>query len=372
MAAVLSSDMNNTDKVVPFIGDCRQMGLAILAPDINASDLEFTVESGAIRYGLGAIKGAGEAALDAILTERREGGGFADLFDLARRVDLRKVNKRVLEALIAAGALDSIAPGRAALYEALDTALERGSQLQQDRAVGQDSLFGDLPVAGDAGAAYPDVADLESRERLRGEKHTLGLYLTGHPLDDRMEEIATVTDGRLRDLMPAEGSNVAVAGMVAGLKEIFTRNGQRMAFLTLEDPSAQVEVTVFADTYEPVRDWVREEDALAVVEGKAEADDHSGGYKVNASRILTLEEARVERARALELAVPSRSEADMDYLGELLGRHPGHCPVQIHYRIPGRARARLRMPQPVRPDPDLLQALEGLLGPEAVSVRFQG
>ncbi|HKJ72148.1 MAG TPA: DNA polymerase III subunit alpha [Gammaproteobacteria bacterium] len=377
MAAVLSSDMNNTDKVVNFIGDCRQMGLAVLSPDINRSDLEFTVENqaaehaGDVRYGLGAVKGAGEAALEAILAERAAGGAFGDLFEFASRVDLRRANKRVAEALIRSGAMDALGPSRAAMLAVLDTAFEEGVRVQQDIAVGQDSLFAEAEPT--AGGEYPEVAELDSAERLRGEKATLGFYLSGHPLDDRMDELGELTDGRIRDLSPEEGDSVVIAGLVASLKEINNRRGERMAFAALEDPSGRAEVVVFAETYGEARDWLRGDEPLAVVEGRAAPDEQTGGYKVTAERIMTLDEARVERARALELALaaPQMAAEAAERLGGLLTEHPGQCPVWIDYRIPGRARARLRMGQAVRPEPGLLDALSDLLGEEAVRVRFR-
>ncbi|MFA9461747.1 DNA polymerase III subunit alpha [Thiohalorhabdus methylotrophus] len=383
MAAVLSSDMNNTDKVVNFIGDCRQMDIEVLPPDINASDLEFTVEDpslhdpegegrarGYVRYGLGAIKGAGEAALEAILAERAANGSFSDLFELASRVDLRKANKRVAEALIRAGAMDCLAPSRAALLEVLDDAFEEGVRVQQDMAVGQDSLFGDAePVTV---GVYPEVEELPSAVRLRGEKSTLGLYLSGHPLDDRMEELGELTPGRIRDIAPAEGDNVVIAGLVASLKEINNRRGERMAFVNLEDPSGRAEVVVFAEAYGAVRDWLRGDEPLAVVEGRAAPDEQTGGYKVTAERVMTLEEARIERARQLELELSGTALGpdEVQRLGMLLADYPGNCPVTIDYRIPGRALVRLRMPDPVRPEPALLQSLTPLVGGAGMQLRF--
>ncbi|MFB6259263.1 MAG: OB-fold nucleic acid binding domain-containing protein, partial [Thiohalorhabdaceae bacterium] len=247
-----------------------------------------------------------------------------------------------------------------------------GVRVQQDMAVGQDSLFAEAEptAAGD----YPEVAELDSRERLRGEKATLGLYLSGHPLDDRMDDLAELTHGRIRDLNPREGDEVVIAGLVASLKEINNRRGERMAFAALEDPSGRAEVVVFAEAYGGVRDWLRGDEPLAVVEGRAAPDEQAGGYKVTAERVMTLEEARIERAQALELGVKASelgAEA-AERLGGLLQEHPGQCPVWIDYRIPGRARARLRMPQSVRPEPALLEALGGVLGDEAVQVRFGG
>jgi DNA polymerase-3 subunit alpha len=324
---------------------------------------------GYVRYGLGAIKGAGEAALEAILAEREAGGPFTDLFEFASRVDLRKANKRVAEALIRAGSMDAIGPSRAALLEALGPAFEDGVRVQQDMAVGQDSLFAEAEPVQEA--AYPQVEELASAERLRGEKETLGLYLTGHPLDDRMEAITEVTHGRLRDCRPQEGDRVVVAGLVASLKEINNRRGERMAFVALEDPSGRVEVVVFAETYAEVRDWLRGDDPLAVVEGRAAPDEQTGGYKITAERIMTLEEARIEQARSLELRGEGLSPDTVRRVGALLGENPGNCPVVLHYRIPGRARARVRLPEPVRPEPALLTALGELLGGQAVRLRFR-
>ena len=386
MAAVLSSDMNNTDKVVNFIGDCRQMDLVVLPPDINRSDLEFTVEApdrhdpdgergarGYIRYGLGAIKGAGEAALEALLAERDAGGPFNDFFELTSRVDLRKVNKRVAEALIRAGAMDALGATRAALLAVLDTAFEEGVRIQQDLAAGQDSLFGGLePAGGSGGGEVPDLEELSSAERLKGEKDTLGFYLSGHPLDDRIEAISELTGGRLRDSHPEEGERVVVAGLVVALKEINNRRGERMAFLSLEDPSGRVEVVVFAEAYGAARDWLRGEEPLVVVEGRAAADEQNGGYKVTADRVMSLDEARVEQARALHLAVSAGQLTDgtMERLGRLLEEYPGQCPVRMEYRIPGQARARMHLEAPVRPDPALLESLGEVLGDGAVHLRF--
>jgi len=158
---------------------------------------------------------------------------------------------------------------------------------------------------------------------------------------------------------------------VVSLKEINNRRGERMAFVALEDPSGRVEVVLFAEAYAEVRDWLRGEDPLAVVEGRAAPDEQTGGYKVTAERIMTLEEARIEQARALDLSGEGLSAEAVRQLGNLVRENPGSCPVWLHYRIPGQARARLRFPEPVRPEPALLEALGGVLGQGAVQLRFR-
>ncbi|HZC01796.1 MAG TPA: DNA polymerase III subunit alpha, partial [Gammaproteobacteria bacterium] len=252
MAAVLSSDMDHTDKVVALIGECRRMNMAILPPDLTTCDYRFTVAGdNSIRYGLGAIKGVGAAAIEALTSEQKQQGPFQDLFELCRRVDLKKANRRALEALIRAGALDKLGPGRSAMMAALEHALQLAEQRTKNSAFGQDDLFG-LGTPSDAqqergrtaGLAFVDVPEWSEQERLAGEKETLGLYLTGHPVSAYEAELKPLITTELADLKPG---TQRIGGLVAGLRTNTSKRG-RMAVATLEDGSGRVEVVIYAET----------------------------------------------------------------------------------------------------------------------------
>ncbi|MFQ5488983.1 MAG: DNA polymerase III subunit alpha, partial [Gammaproteobacteria bacterium] len=268
MAAVLSSDMDNTDKVVMLIDECRTMGLAVKPPDINLCDYAFTVsDQQTIRYGLGAIKGVGAAALESIIAERNANGHFADLFDLCRRIDLRKANRRVLEALIRAGALDSLDENRARSMARLTHALQAAERHLRDQAVGQNDLFGGvIASAPDAAAAVPEVEvpPWSEEQRLSGEKETLGLYLTGHPIQRYEAELARFITARISELNPARDQNVVIAGLVVAIRTLNSRRGDRIAFVTLDDRSGRIDLAVFAEAYRRYRDLIGK-DRLIVV-----------------------------------------------------------------------------------------------------------
>jgi len=255
MAAVLSSDMDHTDKVVTFIDECRALGLAVLPPDVNRSDYAFTVrDERTIVYGLGAIKGVGQAAIEALLAARREGGPFRDLHDLCRRVDLRKVNRLVLEALIRAGACDGLGPNRATLMARLGEALAAAEQHGRDADAGQTDLFGGPVAAPLQGGPEPALEEWDEAERLAEEKKALGLYLTGHPYARYEAELAPLVRARLADLAGlapgAREERVRVAGLVVQLRVRKTQRGGRIAFLTLDDGTGRVEVRVFDEVFE--------------------------------------------------------------------------------------------------------------------------
>ncbi len=368
MAAVMSSDMDNTDKVVTFIDEARRMGLAILPPDINASDYRFTVQDEkTLRYGLGAIKGVGESAIDAILAARAD-GPFQDLFDFCRRVDLKRVNRRVLETLIRAGALDRLGPNRATLMDNLTEALQLAEQAHRDAAVGQDDLFGLAPPA-DTGGTYRESPEWDDNTRLEGEKETLGLYLTGHPIEQYEGELAHMVSARIKDLRPQRDQTVVVAGLAVGLRTMRTRRGDRMAFLTLDDRTGRIELAVFSELYDSHRHLIQK-DRLLVVEGEVSVDEYSGGYKMSATALYDIAGARERFARGLLLRVDADQAANglVGRLKEILAPYSeGRCPVYIDYRHPA-ARARLRLGPHwrVTPQDELLHRLGGLAGADGV------
>jgi len=274
MAATMSSDMDKTDKVVTFIEECRAMGLTLLPPDVNRGEYQFTVdEDNNIIYGLGAIKGLGEGPVAGII-EGRQSGAFSDIFDFCSKVDPQKINKRALEALVRSGAFDEIGP-----------------QIQNAGIV---DLFGDvMPSSDDPSDVYQDFVNTHRwsmKERLNGEKDTLGLYLTGHPIDEYEQEIQYLVSQRIVNLTP-ERKSKKIAGLVVAMRVMKTKKGDTMGFITLDDRTGRIEVAVFADTYNNYRDKMIK-DALLIVEGQVSHDDYSGGLKMRANKIIALEEAR--------------------------------------------------------------------------------
>ncbi len=303
MAAVLSSEMANTDKIVTFIEECRAMGLKILPPAVNHSSFRFLAnDKGEVVYGLGAIKGVGEGPVESLLQARASDGLFADLFDFCRRVDLRKLNKRALEALIRAGALDEQGENRAVLMASIEAAVAAAEQQARNADIGMVDLFGDVHEAGPAGE-WSEALPWTEDERLQAEKETLGLYLTGHPIDQYEKELGRFVQARLADLQPTRrGQNTTVAGLLLGHRIIKGARGNR-AFLTLDDRTGRVEVTVFGDLLEQIRPLLQYEGVL-VIEGEVSMDEYAGALKVVARQVLPLATARTQYSKGLELSLP--------------------------------------------------------------------
>ncbi len=327
MAAVLSSDMDKTDKVVIDIDDARSGGLEVLPPDINESVYRFTVaDDRTIRYGLGAVKGVGEAAVIALCEERERAGPFVSLEDLCRRVDLSRVNKRSLEALLKAGCFDRIGPNRATLASRLPSALALGEQNTRALTNGQVDLFGlsSAPATdaslGDAPMATPSTLLPEWPEsvRLAGERDTLGLYLTGHPIEEYVRELKPLTSGRIVDVASggkpvggddgkwSPGRSVTVAGLVLEVK----RRGNRTS-LVLDDRSARLEVSMYDEVFQAHRDLVMK-DAILIIEGALRFDNFIEDWKLAAKKLQSIEQIRETQARRLLLRWPaSRNAADV-------------------------------------------------------------
>jgi DNA polymerase-3 subunit alpha len=370
MAATLSSEMADTDKVQFFFNDAQANGIVFLPPDINTGLVRFApVDGQTIRYGLGAIKGTGEAALGAIL-KARAAGAFTDLFDFCRRIDKRTVNRRVIEALIRAGAFDSLDPHRAKLLASAGRALEAADQAE--RNAHQSGLFdlGDADTTADT--HYIEVPRWSEREQLLNEKQALGFFLSGHPFNAMAVELATFVRRRLADLEPQREPQL-LAGIVLGMRTQMTRRG-KMAIIMLDDASAQVEVTVFNEVWEAERSKIREDDLL-VVEGKVQRDDYSGGLRVSADKLMTLAEARGRYARVLKLSLNGGSDAaSATRLRTLLTPYralSGTCPVRICYRN-DEAETELTLPEAwrVRLEDALLAELHDWLTPDNVRVIY--
>ena len=389
MAAVLSADMHNTDKVVTLIEEVRIMKLRLDAPDVNNSEFKFTVnDDGRIVYGLGAIKGVGEGPVEAI-TEARQDGPFADLFDFCARIDLKRVNKRTLDGLIRSGALDRLGPffydepkqyqanidrNRGVLLAALEEAIQAAEQTARSHDSGHADLFGGLFVEADADvyANHRSAKEVTLKERLRGEKETLGLYLTGHPIDEYEGEIRRFARQRIVDLKPSRETQT-IAGLIIALRVMKNKKGDKMGFITLDDRSGRIEASLFADSFQAAQSLLQT-DAMVVVEGEVSTDDFSGGLRLRAKRVMSLEEARTGLAESLRLNV--RAEAlkgdRLRWLGELCKKHRGACPITLDY-TGQEAKALLQFGEAWRIDPadSLIQALRDQFGRENVFLQYR-
>ncbi|WP_445571397.1 DNA polymerase III subunit alpha [Pseudomonas sp. E102] len=389
MAAVLSADMHNTDKVVTLIEEVRTMKLRLDAPDVNASEFKFTVnDEGRIIYGLGAIKGVGEGPVEAI-TEARQDGPFKDLFDFCARVDLKRINKRTLDGLIRSGALDRLGPyfhdepkayqanidrNRAVLLAAMEEAIKAAEQTARTHDSGHADLFGGLFVEEDADvyANHRKAKELTLKERLKGEKDTLGLYLTGHPIDEYEGEIRRFARQRIIDLKPARDTQT-VAGMIIALRVMKNKKGDKMGFITLDDRSGRIEASLFADAFHSAQSLLQT-DAMVVVEGEVSNDDFSGGLRLRVKRVMSMEDARTNLAESLRLKLQTQDlKGDqLRWLGELFKRHRGACPITMEYVRPD-AKAVLQFGEGWRIDPAdaLIQALRDQFGKDNVFLQYR-
>ncbi len=393
LAALMTSEKDRTEKLMRYIHYCRDMELPVDPPDVNASERDFLAPDGRIRFGLGAVKNIGEAALESIFAARREDGPFTSLFDFCSRVELKKVNRRVIESLIKSGAFDSLSKGwRASLLLRLEEAMERGNRLQAERVSSQGSLF-DMGLAqveapedigvGDA----PDSVEWSFSERLAYEKEVIGFYLTGHPLREfkgELKKCGVVNTQRLME-MP-NGSEVSVGGFVSARKEIQTKKGDKMAFLTLEDEVGRVEVVVFPEVYRQGALYLTEEEPI-IVEGKLEgtedagsdeegedgrkkADTRRAGAKILASKILPLREFRYADKSTIHLAL-SNGEATRDKLEELrdlLLDFQGPCRTYLHLQDPAMGEVTIQTSEDfsVRPCTELVDKVDKLFGRNVV------
>ncbi len=376
MAAVLSSDMDNTDKVVGFISECREMNLEVLPPDINKSYYRFTVnDAGKIVYGLGAVKGAGEAAIIHLVENRDKKGLFRGLFDVCHRLDTRKVNRRVLEPLIRSGAMDGFGVSRAQLAASIDKALKSAEQKNRDAELGQDDLFGGMISSNESTSeeSYVQAPQWSDSDRLRGEKETLGLYITGHPLESCEKELAHLVSLPIHQLKVTGKNTVTIAGMIISTRSIMTRQNKRMAVLTLEDRSGRIEVTLFSDLYQHVMPELNS-DSIFIVKGTVAADDYTGGVRMVADTIISLEKVREQMAKRLLIHVENEAEVDtlLSELPVIIKEHVGgRCPVTISYQGE-KAGAELVLGNSwrVKPNGDLLAQLGRLCGKDKVALEY--
>ncbi|MEE8304184.1 MAG: OB-fold nucleic acid binding domain-containing protein, partial [Candidatus Tectomicrobia bacterium] len=371
MAALITSDMDNTDKVIRFIGDCRDMDIPVLPPDINDGVHGFTVSGDSIRFGLGAIKGVGYNAIADILGERGENASFRSLMDFCERLDSRQVNKKVVESLIKGGALDSLGMGRAQMIANMGQVLDWARQQQEDRQQGQFSLFGDATTSPATAVLNLDtVPEWEENERLAYEKEALGFYISSHPLIAVQHQLRRLTTATSQSIADGHGERtVTVGGMITQQRTQLTKKGDRMAFLTLEDLYGSTEIIVFPETYRRSQPWCESEVPL-LIWGKVESDSNEG--RIIAQRILPLDEAEaLGEFRQLTLAVPPELERSvLHQIRDCLATSPGDCHVVLALKFSDGETVLLRADERlnVAPSMELLDTLENLLDAQSVQM----
>jgi len=370
MAAVLSSDMDKTDKVVTLIDECTGMGLEVLPPDVNASVYAFRVAGpSSIRYGMGAIKGVGASAVEAIIEDREKNGPYKTLPDLCRRIDLQRVNRRVFEALIRSGSLDQIGPNRASLTAELERAMHLGEQNSRALSVGQVDLFG-LSAAENVA-----VADWSEAERLAGERETLGLFLSGHPITPYEPDLKFLVSARLADVggpkppAPLEGVRNWSAGKpatVAGLVLEIRRRPNRVT-LILDDRSARLEVSLYEEVFQQHRDIIVK-DAILIIDGTLRFDDFIEAWRLQAKSLMDIDRARERFARRLWLRWPAEFDGPqgMNRFEQVLKPYlRGPCGVSVVVnRADYSGKVNLSDAWSVRPTRELLDRLSALVGRE--------
>ncbi|MBX7100108.1 MAG: DNA polymerase III subunit alpha [Myxococcaceae bacterium] len=391
MAALLTSEKDNTDKVVAYIAQSRADGHEVLPPDVNLSELAFGAIDSKIRFGLGAIKGVGESAIEAILDARKT-GPFKDLFDFCERVDSKRVNKKVIEALVKAGAFDFQKRPRRQLFETIERAADRGSQTQRDKEVGQESLFGMLGGGGGGGASLPNeyarVDEWGEKERLANEKEAIGFYVSGHPLYQYEQELKRYARPCASIQRMRKDDKVTVAGVVAALRERPTKTGKKMAWVTLEDLSGSVELVCFPgkDGTRSVQDrngkWVKagpkpgfehwetllKSDEPLLVTGSVQInnrDENAAVAELIVEEIQSLREVREKRVKRLELRLSASMVTDekLEKLSALAKQYAGATPIAVALLMPGEAEALIGdTPLKVQVTDELLESVNRLFG----------
>jgi len=385
MAALLTSDGDSTDKIVRLIAECRSMGLTVLPPSVNQSDLDFTAVAGtvgkgdgAIRFGMRAVKGVGEGAVEAILAAR-EDGRFKELYDFCERVDLKRVNKRVMEALVRCGAFDEFGQTRRGLFEELDRAIERGQTSQRDKQAGQFSLFGSLLEAPKPKVEKIEISFKEEwpdKERLAYEKECLGFYVSGHPLDRYVNDLSRMglrTIARLDDISGQElREEITVAGVIVDVRERISKGGSRMAFLQFEDLTGRIEVMVFSKAFPSFEPHLKNDEPIIVTgrlvrEGD---DDETAQLKLRAESCRLLKDARAERTTRARIRLPAETvtTAHLKHLADLLRGGSG-VGVEMIVAVKGKGEATVRLGDEWRlpVDDEVVAKVERLVGAGAVA-----
>ena len=370
MAALLTSEMNNSDAVVKFISECRSHGIVVLPPDINQSAHKFTANKGKIQFGLVAVKNVGEGAIDSMIDARKKDGPFTSIFEFCERVDLRRVNKRVIENLIKCGAFSSTKAKRSQLMAVLEDATDLGQKIQKEKNSAQMDLFGSQLIK----HTYPKLPDIEEWDEsllLNYEKETLGYYITGHPLDNYkniLEKYSNVETSTLID--KPDSAMIRIGGMVANCKKIRTKKGDMMAFLTLEDMNGSVEVVVFSDLFLKTAELL-ESDQPIIVQGQVQKDENTA--KIIGDDIIPIEEAESTWAASVHVTLDMNrlTEEILEQIYQVMNRFPGSCKTFLHMVMPEKTETIIAIPDAMKIDcnSEFKNAMLQTIGYPAVETR---
>jgi len=374
MAALMTMDRGDSDKIMGGIVECRELGLEVLPPDINESDENFTVTPyGQIRFGLAAVKNVGEGAVQSIIKARRGGKPFRSLNDFAERVDLHKINKRVVESLVKCGAFDSLEKNRAALLAAVDKAVDAAAKTQADRDAGQTSLFGRLTDAGATAAPpLPDVPAWDHREMLRNEKEALGFFISGHPLDDHqaiIQRFATVNTNGLREQTTAR--EVRIAALITSFAKRMTKQNKPMARGIAEDQFAPFNITMFSEALELSEEALADLDQPLLLFGKVDLREGDNGLLVEKAIPLVKAPELCSNEAHIHLATVGLTKIQIQRLADCIKRHTGNCRAIIHVAVPGCGETVFTLPAHcgVQPSDELIDEVRAIFG--AAVLNFQ-
>jgi DNA polymerase III subunit alpha len=329
MAAVLSSDMDNTDKVVIFIEECRSLGVFVTQPNINEGIFQFTVSGDRIIYGLGAMKGVGESVINTLVQERLARGVYHDLFEFCQRIDPKKMNRRVLEALIKSGAMDCFNTDRATLFASIDSAIQTAEQKTRNITLGQGDLFSQVA---ETSSPYVLAKPWTVLEKLRFEKETLGLYMTGHPIKQYDQELSHIITAKINTLKVDYEQSIIIAGLIVGMRTMMTKRGDKMAFVTLDDHSGRIEIAIFSDVFQQVRELLASDEIL-IIQGDVSLDNYTGGIRMSAKKVLSLNQARGMFAKSFMIDLQKQviDETSLLLLKKVIADYSGHLPIRCRY-----------------------------------------
>ncbi|MFT5698909.1 MAG: DNA polymerase-3 subunit alpha [Desulforhopalus sp.] len=373
MTALLSCDMNNTDKVVLYINECSEHDIEVLPPDINESVKDFSVKDDRVRFGLAAVKNVGENALDSIVEERDKNGQFTSLSDFCNRVDSRKVNSRVIESLIKSGSFDSLGYKRSQYVAVLDQAMEQAKAVQRDLQSGQMSLFSVAPEAENqtelSQIPMPDIPEWEERKKLIHEKETVGFYITGHPLNEAIHEINSIVDCSIQGLADwGENQPVRIGGLIRSCKKLRSKKGDPMAFLAIEDLAEAVEVIVFPNTYAMCEEILSSPDPI-IIQGTVQQDDR--GPKIIAETIDSLQDAREKYTDSAKIKLSSEklSRQQLEKVKKTLYQFHGSCPVRLTLHFAGKGEVDIDVLKDltIRPCRELTETMDEILNYKAIT-----
>jgi DNA polymerase-3 subunit alpha len=376
MAAVLSSELNDTDKIAEYVDECRTLGIEILPPDVNVSEELFTVENGNIRYGLSAIKGVGGGAIKSVVDSRNQDGPFKSLGDFTRRVDTSQVNSRVIDGLIKAGAFNFLELKKSQLLEMATDALKSGHKAQKDKNSGQitffDLLGDEAEGLGDIEIAPPDIPELSEKELLLNEKEVFGFYLTGDPFNEVAPLGRVFSTHTLNRLETAEdGTLCRIAGNLTSFKKHFTKKGDVMAFLTIEADNSSQDITLFPKSYNENLHRLKIDEPLFMV---AQVQLFGGSVKVNAEKVYTPEDLNEEGFAKISLSIPKEMANKESYaiLREILRNNTGICSFDIKIVTPDGEKVTLKPGAGFRTSVSakLIREWEKKCGPGSVKISF--